>query len=263
MRPTTPVLPLYMLTQSSKRTLLFVSFLLTATLTYAQDNIVLKNGNEINAKVLEVSPTQIKYRRQDNPDGPIYTTGRADILLIKYANGTKDILTATPNNGSITSTESSKSLDRLRYHARFFSSYYSTESGQRLFTEQVRSAFASNSTALHLFEQGQSFRRWGYITGGAALVLVGVGIGTSVDGRGRERNNNTQTSLSEPDRKGEGRGIGYAVVGGGVLLGVAAVVFEHQATMRFRRAAKQFNNRPTTSMLLMPSQQGVGLRLLF
>ena len=79
--------------------------LLTGSIVLAQDNIILKNGTEIPAKVLEVSSGQIKYRRQDFPDGPIYSTGTTDVLLINYANGVKDILTGgRPSVGTPTPT---------------------------------------------------------------------------------------------------------------------------------------------------------------
>lgn len=38
----------------------------------AQDVITKRNGDEILAKILEVNPTEIKYKRYDNPDGPLY-----------------------------------------------------------------------------------------------------------------------------------------------------------------------------------------------
>lgn len=81
------------------RLLTFVALLLTATFTYAQDNIVLRNGEEIPAKVLEVSQTDLKYRKFANPEGPVYTAPLRDVLLIKYANGSKDSFGT--NNGPL------------------------------------------------------------------------------------------------------------------------------------------------------------------
>lgn len=62
---------------------------------WAQDNIVLHTGEEIKAKVEEVGLTEIKYHRTDNPTGPQYTIAKADVLLITYQNGTKDIFGTT------------------------------------------------------------------------------------------------------------------------------------------------------------------------
>ncbi|MBR5042385.1 MAG: hypothetical protein IKX67_04030 [Bacteroidales bacterium] len=54
----------------------------------AQDIVVLKNGTEIKAKVTEVSSDAIKYKRADNPNGPIYVLQINEIASITYENGT-------------------------------------------------------------------------------------------------------------------------------------------------------------------------------
>ncbi len=66
----------------------------------AQDVIVRKNELEIKAKVVEVGPEQVKYKRFDNPDGPIYIENRDQIQKISYANGTEDIFEANANISS-------------------------------------------------------------------------------------------------------------------------------------------------------------------
>lgn len=57
----------------------------------AQDLITRKTGEDIQAKVLEISPTEVKYKRFDNQSGPTYILPVADILIIRYENGTKDL----------------------------------------------------------------------------------------------------------------------------------------------------------------------------
>ncbi len=65
----------------------------------AQDIILKKNGDEINAKIQEVGVNEIKYKKFDNLDGPVYTILKAEVFMIKYANGSKDVFTAdTPNS---------------------------------------------------------------------------------------------------------------------------------------------------------------------
>lgn len=76
--------------------LLSISLLtLLATTSFAQDVITKKNGEGVQAKVLEITPTEIKYKRFENPDGPIYTMAKADVLLVKYENNTEEIFTGT------------------------------------------------------------------------------------------------------------------------------------------------------------------------
>lgn len=52
------------------------------------DIIILKNGQEIRAKVLEVGQTEIRYKMCDNPEGPTFTKSKSEVSSIKYPNGT-------------------------------------------------------------------------------------------------------------------------------------------------------------------------------
>lgn len=57
----------------------------------AQDIITKRNGDDIQAKVLEISDTEIKYKKFNFLDGPTYTEEKSKILIIRYENGSKDI----------------------------------------------------------------------------------------------------------------------------------------------------------------------------
>ncbi len=61
----------------------------------AQDIIVLKDGTLVHSKVCEVTPTEIKYRKQSNPDGPLYTIDKSSVLAINYRNGEKETYAET------------------------------------------------------------------------------------------------------------------------------------------------------------------------
>jgi hypothetical protein len=56
------------------------------------DVIVLRNGDEINAKVIEVTPTEIKYKKCVEGNSVIYTKLKSDVFQIKYADGSKDFM---------------------------------------------------------------------------------------------------------------------------------------------------------------------------
>jgi hypothetical protein len=60
----------------------------------AQDMIILKDGNMIEAKVTEISPTEIRYKRFDHLDGPTIVIPSANVLSIRYENGTYEIINA-------------------------------------------------------------------------------------------------------------------------------------------------------------------------
>ncbi len=54
------------------------------------DTIIMKDGTEVKAKVLEVTPTEVKYKFCNNISGPLYVAYRYNLSYIKYANGTMD-----------------------------------------------------------------------------------------------------------------------------------------------------------------------------
>lgn len=53
----------------------------------AQDLIVKTDASQVEARVLEISPEQIRYKRFSNPDGPTYVLPVGDVDYIRYANG--------------------------------------------------------------------------------------------------------------------------------------------------------------------------------
>jgi hypothetical protein len=82
-----------------RRLILFVGALLFTLSVFSQevssDVIILKNGTEIIAKVLEVNQFEVRYKDFNNLDGPIYTMDKSEIFMLKYKNGKKDIVKST------------------------------------------------------------------------------------------------------------------------------------------------------------------------
>jgi hypothetical protein len=72
----------------------------------AQDLIILKNGYTIEAKVLEISPTEIKYKRFDHLDGPTIVIMAMDVLSIKYENGRTEIINSVSQSATTTPSTS-------------------------------------------------------------------------------------------------------------------------------------------------------------
>lgn len=57
----------------------------------AQDVLVKKDGSSLLGRVEEVTETEVKYRKADNPNGPLYTIKVADLMRINYENGQSDV----------------------------------------------------------------------------------------------------------------------------------------------------------------------------
>ena len=90
---------------------LTIAFFLVGISVFAQDLIILKNGNMIEAKVMEISPSEIRYKRSDNLDGPMIVILAASVLSIRYENGTHEIINAdTAVEQESAETEKSKTL---------------------------------------------------------------------------------------------------------------------------------------------------------
>jgi TM2 domain-containing membrane protein YozV len=56
----------------------------------AQDIITKMDGEEISAKIFEISIDNVQYKRFNNESGPTYTLSKSEIYSIKYENGDKD-----------------------------------------------------------------------------------------------------------------------------------------------------------------------------
>jgi hypothetical protein len=79
---------------------------------HAQDLILKKNGDELRGKVVEITPTEIKYRKTVTQSGSsstaeVLTLLKSDVFMIKYENGTKYVLAETNNTNSNTTTNNS------------------------------------------------------------------------------------------------------------------------------------------------------------
>lgn len=65
--------------------LLLLAFLFISV--FADDVLVLRNGDIINVVVKEITQTEIKYQKANNLNGPVYTISKTDAISVKYANG--------------------------------------------------------------------------------------------------------------------------------------------------------------------------------
>lgn len=69
------------------RRLFIIYAIMVAICSYAQDIIITNKAQKIDAKILEASASEIKYKKIDNIDGPTYTLHTDEINSIIYANG--------------------------------------------------------------------------------------------------------------------------------------------------------------------------------
>lgn len=77
------------------------------------DLIMLRDGTEIKAKVIEVGTDKISYKRCDNLEGPLFVVQTDNVFMIKYISGAKEVFekkeVADPSS-SLSSQELVKNL---------------------------------------------------------------------------------------------------------------------------------------------------------
>ena len=122
-------------------------FLLCLTgMTSAQDVIVRKDQSTIMSKVLEITSTEIKYKKWNNQDGPTYSINRSEVVSINYQNGEME----TVSNHS----DSANDLKpQLQNHAGGFMDRTYTGlklDGKALSDEEVRSLVGEQSYQIYL-----------------------------------------------------------------------------------------------------------------
>lgn len=83
-----------------KKILLLVAFVVAFGTAKAQDVIVLRNAEEIEAKVEAITPNQVTYKRWNNLEGPTYTINKTQVFYIKYKNGEKDVITSANSSAT-------------------------------------------------------------------------------------------------------------------------------------------------------------------
>lgn len=78
-----------------KLILLLALFVVTALGASAQDIITTNDDTSFAAKVIEITPETVKYKKFNNLEGPLYTIPVKDIKVITYENGTKEMFNKT------------------------------------------------------------------------------------------------------------------------------------------------------------------------
>lgn len=72
----------------------YFSFILLFMVHYsvlAQDRIVKTSGDEIKARVLEIGLSEIQYRHPDSLQGVIWRIPKAEVFMVQFENGAKEV----------------------------------------------------------------------------------------------------------------------------------------------------------------------------
>ncbi|QHL86601.1 hypothetical protein GU926_03755 [Nibribacter ruber] len=80
-----------------KRLLFMVLFALVCLQPLMAQDIILKmTGEEIKAKVMEISLSQVRFKLTDSPTDSVHALPRSEVFMITFANGAKEVLNQEP-----------------------------------------------------------------------------------------------------------------------------------------------------------------------
>lgn len=169
----------------------------------AQDVIVKNDGSTITSKVIEITGTEIKYKKYSYQEGPTYSINKTDVNYINYENGERENFgktsNVTPNRKETYNTQNNFALQQ-------------TNNGQMSDAELLKSI--SNDT---LNKKAKRLKTIGWI-GGATFVAAGVVLNLLHEG------------YDEYDDGGDCLDIiGYASIGAGAVWATSFILAaQHQ-----------------------------------
>lgn len=148
---------------------LFVSlFLLSISgMVMAQDVIVKADQSTVLSKVLEITSTEIKYKKWNNLEGPTYSIVRSEVLSINYENGEVEDFSNTTTIKQQTNLQDEK---RNEGYIESFASFPAALklNGRRLSDVEIQSLLDKQNYQLYL--KGKRQVNFGEIIG-----VIGVG----------------------------------------------------------------------------------------
>lgn len=171
--------------------LIWVTLLIGGQKLYAQDIIILLDGNEIQSIVKEIGTDIIKYNKFDNQTGPLYSIEKAKVFMIKYQNGTKDIINQINNpsnnnqNQPIKDSVKTPTLKKIPIPSMLIYQrgikYVNT--GSELNDATIVKLYTPYPMALAAYQKGLSKKSWGEVMSYVSIgsMLYGLYRSTKVD----------------------------------------------------------------------------------
>ena len=168
---------------SPRLTFLALFLIISASIGYAQDVIVTKDGSTVLAKVLKITKTEVTYKKHSNLQGPDYTMSVSDIVSINYENGTKETFNPVVSQTEVQSSTDIFTTDVKTNDLELLRSYKNVSNMQGKIKKRRMigwigggALFAAGGVILasHLFyDEGAFDGSFGAILGGS---LVGAGV---------------------------------------------------------------------------------------
>lgn len=98
----------------------FAAFTLNILAATAQDMLFKLDGEQVEVRVLEITPSEVKYKLTSNPEGPTYVLPKKEIYMVEYANGSKEVFGVKPK--PVEDTQPPKVNNEKRYEEKEYRS---------------------------------------------------------------------------------------------------------------------------------------------
>ena len=162
-----------------KKCLLLLLLAVTSMPMWAQDIIVTTESERIDGKVIEISDTEIKYKRKDNPNGPTFVLSTNKISSIIYKNGEvqtfkHEQVTPLTSGGTVVTVRNASDIQiipgqQIEMSSRGKYYYGNIELDESLYKEFLK---LSCPDAYKSYSSGE-----GMLWGGSFILGAGLGFG--------------------------------------------------------------------------------------
>lgn len=225
---------------------LFIILFLTGKLIYAQDTIVKKNNEIIQAKIMEITQSEIKYKKYTFLDGPTYIENKSEIQYIRFSNGLKEEFSSTPAapasaSASKVEPEASANADYYNPNMHFSNGPQKMEpygvrykyQGRKISESEMQKILmkTQDKQIISYVQNAKDARAMSYI--GFAAFPLGVGslyfLANSVNSSNTLNNGSFAASI--------------LCLGGAIACPIISGIYKHKRSVNNRKAVELYNQK--------------------
>jgi hypothetical protein len=180
---------------------------------------VKRSGEAIIAKLVEINPDNIRYKRFDYLTGPLFTLPKQEIKFVVYSNGVKESFETYSSPAPAKETK-----EDLTFQTNGWNYYYK----ERRITEHDMLALAGkqNDKKINLMIKKTDNIRFiqdATAIGGAALFVTGASL--YIANRSRKYNRYSSTSIASANKRAQMRLNGEYLMLGGLTSEIVSITF--------------------------------------
>lgn len=221
---------------------LFITLFLIGKSAFCQDTIVKLNSMAIPAKITEITPSEIKYKKFNFLDGPTYVENKSEVQYIRFSNGLKEVFTTSavvtpsPTVTIKTEPEASANADYYNPNASFSEGPKKIESYGSRYKYQNRKISEKEMQKILMKTQDKELIRLAQ-TAKDARALSYIGWGAFPLGMA------SLIVLSQPNSNPGNLAAGTILFFGSIACPVISGVYSHKRKANNRKAVELYNQR--------------------